>query len=668
MIDPKFQPNPVVPKPKLPKATVINLNPNYQKPIEAAPNSRKIIVTTQKNNSKSFEQTIINETLKTKANEKNTAIFDLKKLLNSGLKQSKSIMQSTTDAFKNVENKIQSRFKNEIVSLEKSNQVKQKKLESKKPKKKLFEIPKLSSTKINSPTQKEIKTKKNLSSQLVILAGCFVAIFASMTIVISFREVINGFGMDLKMLQWLLVLFFLTNSVFSLYAKHQIQSKGAKRVFFNGLILIILGLLIAIFSNNVAVFILGISIIFGFGFGSLFAVAGDLFCQNSGMSKIEKSNILYNKSIAAILIITSISAAVLSFYFGWKLTLGMDLALCLLTLLNLNSISNIKEKDSEVTKANSVEILLFIIANLLIVFGIVESLYFGWFDAKNSLVVLDRIINPKISISVIALFLGFFVLAVNNFINKKTILSLKAGLENVVNFVKSGFVGGVYSLFIFGTLCFVLLATKSNLIQLAFGILPSFLGLLISSFLTKNLSTKITYKNTKLLGLVIYILGLIMAYFNISANITLISLFSPFFLIGLGIGLFQFVKSTELYEINFNVEYSKMFSIVLFGLAFFWSFSSSNFNLTTSSNLIPETLKPDLFASVNTIKNLNVCKFGNINQNNPDEVEASKIRRAVCDNFTVSIVEGSKTVITLVALISVLCFFVVMIEREEVLI
>ena len=110
-----------------------------------------------------------------------------------------------------------------------------------------------------------------------------------------------------------------------------------------------------------------------------------------------------------------------------------------------------------------------------------------------------------------------------------------------------------------------------------------------------------------------------------------------------------------------------LFRSVIFGLAFFWSFSSSNFNLTTTNNLIPETLKPELFASVNTIKNLNVCKIGNFNQYNKEEVEANQIRRAICDNFTLSIIEGSKTVITLAAVISVLCSFTIMLEREKML-
>jgi MFS family permease len=669
MIDPKFQPNPVVPKPKLPKATVINLNPNYHKPIESSNDSRKIVVTVQKSISKTRDEYSVKGVLPKKANEKNTAIFDFKKILNSGIEQSKSIMQNTAEAFKNVENKIQSRFKNEIVSLDKSNKekLKKKESESKKEKKKLFELPKFTSKKTELANQKDIKTKKNLVSQLVILSGCFVAIFASMTVVFSFQEIIIGFGLDLKIIQWVLALFFLTNTVFSFYARDQIQSKGSKRVFFDGLALIMLGLLIAIISPNIIIFVLAISVIFGFGFGFIFAVAGELFCYNSGFSRIEKSNILYHKSLVGILILSSILSSIISYYLGWKWTLGVDLVFGLLTLMNLNRISEIKEKTT-ISKVNLLEIVLFVIANLFISFGVIESLYYGWFDTRNSIDILGRIINPKISISVVALLLGIFVFAVKNFIKNKAIFSIKQTIENLVDFIKSGFIGGMVSLFVFGGVFFVLLATNSNLIQAVFGTLPIFLGLLISTFLTKNLSYKISYKNTQLLGLIIYILGLIMVYFNLAPYIALIGLFSPFFLIGLGAGLFQFVQSAEMYEINFNIEYSKMFSVILFGLAFFWSFSSSNFNLTTTNNLIPESLKPELFSSVNTIKNLNVCKFGNFNPNNLDELEANKIRRAICDNFTTSIVEGSKSVVTLAAVISVLCSLTVMIEREKVLV
>jgi Na+/melibiose symporter-like transporter len=669
MIDQKFQPNPVVPKPKLPKATVINLNPNYQKQVGDAADSKKIIVTVQKDVSKPAPETLNKDTPQKKVNEKNTALFDFKKILNSGIEQSKSIIQNTAEVFKNVENKIQSRFKNEIISLDKSNNEKynRKVSEPKKEKKKLFEIPKFTSKKSDTTNQKDIKSKKNLPSQVVILTGCFAAIFAAITVIFSFQGIINGFAADLKILQWILVLFFLTNSVFSFFAKDLIQSKGAKSIFFDGLTLVILGLLIAIMSPNIVLFVFAISVIFGFGFGCVFAVASELFCYNSGFSRIEKSNILYNKSLVGILILSSLLSNIISFYFGWKWTLGTSLVFCLLALLNLNRISEIKEK-SKVAKANLLEIILFAIANLLISFGIIESLYYGWFNAKNSIEILGRVINPRISISIIALLLGIFVLAINNFIKNKTIFSIKKTFERVVSFIKSGFLGGMFSLFVFGAVFFVLLATKSNLIQAAFGTLPIFLGLLISTFLTRNLANKISYKNTQLLGLIIYILGLIMVYFSLAANITLINLFSPFFLVGLGAGLFQFVQSAEMYKINFKIEYSKMFSLIIFGLAFFWSFSSSNFSLTTSNSLIPETLKPDLFTSISTIKNLNVCKFDNPNKNNPSEFEVGIIRAAICDNFTASIVEGSKTVVTLAAVISVLCSFVVMIEREKVLV
>jgi MFS family permease len=669
MIDQKFQPNPVVPKPKLPKATVINLNPNYQKSNENSKDSRKIVVTSEKNVSNSAQKKSIKDILPDKVNEKNTAIFDFRKMLNSGIEQSKGIIQNTADAFKIVENKIQSRFKNEIISIEKNGDKKQKTdgKTSKKEKKKLFELPKFVPKKNDFPIQKELKTKKNLTAQLVILAGCFVAIFASLTIIFSFQSILSGFSVDLKTMQWILVLFFLTNTTLSFYVKNLIQSKGAKSVFFDGLALVIFGLLIAILSPNILIFVFAISVIFGFGFGCIFAVSGELFCYNSGFSKVENSNISYHKPLVGILIVASILSNILSFYFGWKWALGVDLFLCFLTLINLNRISEIKEKTVS-AKVNFLEIILFVVANLFIIFGIVESLYFGWFDTRNSIDLLGKTISPKISISIISLLLGFFVLSARNFIINKTIFSIRKTLGNFVNFIKSGFLGGFVSFFVFGAVFFVLLGTNSNLIQAALGLLPLFLGMIISAFLTKNLSNRISYKNTQLLGLIIYILGLIMAYFTIVANIALIGLFSPFFLIGLGAGIFQFVQSTEMYEINFNIEYSKLFSVVIFGLAFFWSFSSSNFNLTTTNSLIPDTLKPELFSSVNTIKNLNVCKFGNFNQNSLDELEVNKIRRAICDNFTNSIVEGSKTVITLAAAISVLCSFTIMIEREKTLI
>ena len=155
-----------------------------------------------------------------------------------------------------------------------------------------------------------------------------------------------------------------------------------------------------------------------------------------------------------------------------------------------------------------------------------------------------------------------------------------------------------------------------------------------------------------------------MFYFSVGSSNNFVSVVSPMLLIGVGSGLFLFIYDPNIPS-NFAVEYSKYFSVLFFGLAFFWSFSSSNFNLTTVDNIIPESLKPDLFKSINTAKNLTACKIEPYNQNNLDELEANKIRRAICENFNNSIVEGSRTVITLAAVISVICFFVVMIQKES---
>ena len=653
MIDPKFQPNPVVPKPKLPKATVINLNPNYKKTEQISSDSNRIIVSVQKSEAST-------EPRKQFVGEKNTALFDFKKLIDAGLEQSKNIFQNTTEAFKNVENKIQSRFKNEIIKAGKEN--------PKKPpleKKRLFEAPKLTPKKTILRPQNEIKTTKHLGAQILVILGCSVGIIGALTVLVSFQSILTLFAADLKTIQWILVLFFLVSSVFTLYSENLIKAWGAKIVFFDGLILMILGLLIAIFSPSLIFFILGVSVLFGLGFVMVFRVASQLFFYNSGYFRQGRSNILFSKTIVATSIISLLFSGLLPFFLGFKWALALDCILAVLTIFNLNRICEIKEKTTKI-KIPYLDIMLFTIANLFISFGIVESLYFGWFAVKNPFEVLGNVYNPKISISFISLLVGLFILVFRNFVNKKSSLSIKFIFSTILEFIKSGFLGGLVSLFVFGILFFVGYGTKSNLIQISLGILPLFFGFLISTFLVKNLSQKVSCKNSKLLGLIIYIIGLIMLYFTIAVNISAINLISPFLLIGLGAGIFQLsFRYDSVLENGFNFDYSKFISVIFFGLAFFWSFSSSNFNLTAADNLIPDNLKPDLFATINTAKNLTACKIEPYNQNNVDELEANKIRRAICENFTNSIVEGSRTVITLAAVISVLCFFVVISEKED---
>ncbi len=658
MIDPKFQPNPVVPKPKLPKATVINLNPNYQKS-ENTGDSKRILISVEQPQQK------VPPAKKPISNEKNTAIFDFKKMISDGLEQSKNIFQNTTEVFKNVENKIQSRFKNEIVKSEIHSENTGTKSE-KKEKKKFFGIPKSIGARHNNSTP-EIKTKKNIGAQLVVLTSSFAAIFAAVSILVPFYGILNSFGADLKTIQWFLALFFLSTSTFALYSNKLISYLGSKRVLFDGLTLVFLGILLSllasVFNLSIFWFILGVSILFGFGFASIFSVVVELFFYNSGLSSPSKSNLLFSKFVLVAIIISVTLVSLINNYFGWKVILGIDLFFVFLSIVNLNRISDIKE-NAVTLKLPFLDISLFFVANLFLSFGIIESLNYGWFFVKNPLELAGQTFNPKISASLISILFGIFVLGIRNMIQRKSIFSFKRTFDLLLKFIKSGFLGGLISLSVFGGIFVSAFNSSLPMLNSAFFLIQILFGIIISSFLVKNLSSRISSKNTKLLGLIIYIIGLIMFYFSVGSSNNFVSVVSPMLLIGVGSGLFLFIYDPNIPS-NFAVEYSKYFSVLFFGLAFFWSFSSSNFNLTTVDNIIPESLKPDLFKSINTAKNLTACKIEPYNQNNLDELEANKIRRAICENFNNSIVEGSRTVITLAAVISVICFFVVMIQKES---
>jgi MFS family permease len=661
MIDPKkFQPNPVVPKPKIPNTTVININPDYKIPIQANTNSKKIVVSNQ---ATSKSSTSIKEDA---PREKNTALLDFKKMINRSLEQSKNIFQNTTDTIKNVENKIQARFRNEIVKSDKKSEDK-KNSKPKKEKEKPFQTPKSASKKIENSSSKKVKTKKHLISQLLVLTCCSIGVIGFATILLSFQEILGIFNADLKTIQWIAALFFLTSSVFAFYSNSLIEAWGSKKVLFDGVVLMLFGLLICIFSPNIFIFVFGASVIFAFGFAAILTISKSLFYYNSGYSDRHEADNLFSKCTVLAVIISLFVSGFLSYFVGFKITLGLDCVLALLAIFNLNRLYEIKDRTGEL-KIPFADIALFTVGNLFISFGIIESLRYGWFLAKSPLELFGQSVNPKISISLVSLLLGFFVLSFRNFVNKKSLTSLKPIFSTTLEFVKSGFLGGFVSLLVFGFLFFLALGNNTNLIQVTLGIFIVIIGLLISVFLVKNISQSVSSKNSKLLGLIIYIIGLIISYFTITVGVSLVNLISSFLLVGLGAGLFYFTGGLDSISKNiFTTQYSKFFSVIFFGLAFFWSFSSSNFNLTTIDPLIPENLKPDLFASINTTKELKACNIEPYNQNNLDELEARKIRRAICENFTNSIVEGSKTVITLAAVISVICFFVVISEKEKMI-
>jgi len=390
---------------------------------------------------------------------------------------------------------------------------------------------------------------------------------------------------------------------------------GTKRIFIIGVILYGIGTLTAAMSVNVVMLAAGWSVIEGVGAAFMITPAvAFLMTTYRGKERAVAFAIFSAVSIGAASIGPIVGGAFTT-YLSWRWAFGMEFLIVVIILVFSRVLINYKKPVK--SRLDVTGALLSALGFGCLVFGIIVTTSYGWWEAKRPLVIGNLEIAPfGISIAAILIITGVIFLI---FLVLWIIIQDRKGKEPLlpVSLIKNSpyIAGGVVNIvtqlclaaLLFSIPFFLQSVLSQNAMQTGLIVLPLTLAMMVITFLTPRLSSRISVKYIIMCGTAICIVATVLLANVFSAHMNTIALIPGFILFGIGTGLAiaqlqnltlsavkpdEVDEGTGLFNAFRNLGASMGTAVVgTLLLTFFLSSLSTGIN---NSNILPETDKEQL--------------------------------------------------------------------------
>ena len=388
---------------------------------------------------------------------------------------------------------------------------------------------------------------KNKWGVLAIMAMSMFIIVIDTTIMnVSISALVSDLGTTVSGIQGAIAIYGLVMAAFILAGAKMADIIGKKKAFIIGLVLFGLGTGTASIAKNLTMLIVGWSIIEGLG-SALMMPNTQTILRGSYKGK----NLAFAYGIMGA--VGAIAAALgpivggfLTTYYSWRWAFRLELAIVIFALMFIGTVKadvlpKIKPKFDWIGTALSV------FGFGSIVLGILSAQTYGWFWAKQALVIGERTIDLfGLSITPVLIAIGFLLtiglFSWEGYLEDKgtpglfkpslfSIRALRTGLN--VRFVQLMFMAGFLFVFpLYLQLTYGLDAMKTGLI-----LLPSSFAILMMAIFGARLAAKFSAKRIIQAGLVLSIIGL----FWMASVVSLVEgsdgLVLGSIILGLGMGL-----------------------------------------------------------------------------------------------------------------------------------
>ena len=498
---------------------------------------------------------------------------------------------------------------------------------------------------------------------LIILSLALAIIIIDTTLLnVSLRTIISDLHTDLRSMQWVITIYSLILAAFTITGGRLGDLFGRKRMFLVGAIIFAVGSFLASISTNVGMMIAGEAIIEGLGAALMMPATASLLVTNFKGRDRSIAFGVWGGIAAASSAIGPILGGWLTTSYSWRWGFRINIVVVALVLLGAFLI----REDHSLRRKSKLDVMGIVLSSLgmlSVVFGFIQASTYGWFKAKEQLVLFGQTINlGSLSATPVFILLGLVILGIFLWHERRReskgltpLLSL--GLFKNRTFVAGASTMGVLALGqagLFFTIPVFLQAVRNlDALHTGLTLLPMSISLLIaapfSAFLVKYISPKRLIQS----GLVLSIVAFIVLYFTLSVDSTAWTLAPGFVIFGLGMGLIM-AQASNLTLSAVSVEESGEASGVnntlrmvgqTLGSAILGAvlLSALTANVTThlnESRIIPAQVKQGLEAGLSShISDISFGDTGSQTGNLPPQVgaEITKITNQ-------SIVEANKTV------------------------
>lgn len=392
-----------------------------------------------------------------------------------------------------------------------------------------------------------MKDKVTKTLVRVMALGTFVVVLDNTIMNVSISSLVADLNTTVSGVQAAISLNALMMAAFVLMGGKMADIIGMKKTFIGGAMIYVVGSLLASFSNNLTVFILGWCAIQGFGAAMMLP----------NVTTIVRANVAQNSRAAAFGLIAGINAlgtavgpllgGFLTTYFSWRWAFRLEVAILLVVLLMSKVIPKDKLLDKVRPQLDKVGVLWQASAMIFLVVGTLAISDYGLLMAKQPLMIGDIEFAP-FGLSIVPILFALGILCLMMFVNhegkmvekaKNVLVDLKLfSISKFVNGLSIRFIqvaliaGTTFSVPLFLQVTFGLTAFETGLILMGLTA-----GLLITSIGASRGMKNISPKQKIEKGFLVAIVGLFIMALYVYFGQDAIGMIPGIFVYGLGLGL-----------------------------------------------------------------------------------------------------------------------------------
>jgi EmrB/QacA subfamily drug resistance transporter len=457
---------------------------------------------------------------------------------------------------------------------------------------------------------------------LIVLSSALTIIILDTTILnVSLKNIVQDLHTDIQSIQWVITIYSLMLAAFTITGGRMGDFFGRKRMFILGAVIFAIGSFITSISYNIPTMIIGEAIIEGIGACLMLPATTSLLVSTYEGRDRQIGFGIWGGIAAGSAALGPIFGGWLTTYYSWRWAFRVNVFVAVVLILGSFLIKEVRDTE-EKPDIDYVGIILSSLGLLSIVFGLIEASTYGWWLAKQSLVLFGQTIFP-VGATIVPYFIaaGIFLLElfilweirmekkgrtplVSLSLFKNRQFSLAALVTAVLALVQSG---------VFFAMPVFLQAVKHlDALHTGYVLLPMTLSLLVAAPFSAYISKYIKPKHLIQAGLLIDLISFFVLRSEISITSSTWALTPGFILFGIGSG-FLFSQTSNMALSAVSVQESGEASGVnttlrqlgatlgsaILGAILLSVLSSSLINGVNASAVIPEQLKPTIVQNIN---------------------------------------------------------------------
>lgn len=380
---------------------------------------------------------------------------------------------------------------------------------------------------------------------LLVLSLALAIIIIDTTLLnVSLRSIIADLHTDIKGLQWVITSYALVLAALTITGGRLGDLFGRKRMFVAGAVIFAAGSLLASFSHRLGVLVAGESIIEGIGAALMLPATASLLISTFRGPERAIAFGVWGSVAGAASAVGPILGGYLTSHYSWRWGFRINVAVAAVLVLGSLAIREVRDRHQK-PQLDVVGIILSALGLLAVVFGIIQSSTYGWFEAKQPYALFGFSLGKILSVTVFSLIMGSSLLGLFVWWERRHELRGHTPLVSMGLFKNRQFTSGALTMalttlgmvgIIFIMPVFFQAVEGLDALHTGYALLPMSLSLLVVGPLSGFLNRWITPKRLIQVGLVIISLGIVVLQSLLKVGATAGSLAPGLALYGIGMG------------------------------------------------------------------------------------------------------------------------------------